>query len=160
MEVSNGFSATVGFFFMMITVATGQIIEPTDWNNTWSYKEVKIGSETELVFISKLEDTWQLYSNIQNYDIGPLPASFEFEPHEGYELIGDVEPIGSKTKHEPVFDVDVNYFEGMAEFRQKVKILKPNPAIRGTVNYQVCTTVDGKCINLEEDFEFRIKTIE
>ena len=148
---------TVFFFFQS---GCAQILEPAKWSSVNPEAQVKLGDKTDLTFNVDLDDTWQLYSNIQDYDIGPLPAFFEFEPNGAYELVGVVEAIGSKTKHEAVFDVDVNYFEGMAEFRQKVKILKPNPAIRGTVNYQVCTTVDGKCINQEEGFEFRIKTKE
>ena len=150
-----------GLLFMITNTFIGQILEPAKWYSKYHKYENGDGDNIiELIFDVNLDNTWQLYSNIQNYDIGPLPASFVFETNDGYELIGDVEPIGSKTKHEPVFDVDVKYFEGRAEFRQKVKVLKPNPVIEGTVNYQVCTTVDGKCINLEEDFEFRIKTIE
>lgn len=137
-----------------------QLLDPVSWDYEIMADNAKIGDELEIRFKAMLEDTWQLYSNKQNYDLGPLPASFEFAPNVDYELIGTVEPIDPKTKYEDVFDVYVNYFEGTAEFRQKVKIFGPDPVIRGSVEYQVCTTVDGKCINLEEDFEFRIMTMD
>lgn len=136
----------------------GQILKPAELSYNLTQNGIELGEETYLVFEVQLDDTWQLYSNIQNYDIGPLPAVFEFEPNSSYQLIGGIKPIGVKSKYEPVFGVTSNYFEGTAEFRQKIKILRPNLVIKGTVNYQVCTTVNGKCINLEEDFEFQIKT--
>lgn len=137
-----------------------QIIKPCEWDYKLSNQNNKVDGEVDLVFQVVIDETWQLYSHVQNYEIGPLPAYFEFEVNNSFELIGQMVPIGSKTKHEPVFDVNVNYFEGIAEFRQKVKVLLPNPTISGEVSYQVCSNVDGKCINSEEDFEFRIKTIE
>lgn len=140
------------------TSLSAQIIKPTKWEFITTASDIKLGGEVELVFKVILDRTWHLYSNIQNYEIGPLPASFVFEPHPSYQLIGKVKPIGTKTEYDEVFEVNVNYFEKNAEFRQKIKILAKNPIIKGTYSYQVCTTIDGKCILGDDDFEFKIKT--
>ena len=153
-----------GIFIIALTSTLGlsvnaQLLDPASWEYETTAKNAKVGDELEIRFKAELDNTWQLYSNIQDYDLGPLPASFQFIPDDNYRLLGTVEPIDPKTKYEEVFEVNVNYFEGTAKFRQKVKILGSNPTIRASVEYQVCTTMDGKCINLEEDFEFQIKTV-
>ncbi|WP_299672844.1 protein-disulfide reductase DsbD domain-containing protein [uncultured Polaribacter sp.] len=135
-----------------------QILQPASWNYGVSKQIFTVGEEVELIFKVELDESWHLYSNIQNYELGPLPTVFEFEPNESYKLVGGVKPMGYKTKFDDVFEVKVNYFEHTAEFRQKVKILSKTPVIKGYYEYQVCTTVDGKCILGDDEFEFTIET--
>lgn len=135
-----------------------QILEPATWHCKLSKQEIDQGDVIDLVFEIGLDDTWLLYSNIQNYELGPLPAVFEFETNQDYELINDIIPVGFKTKYDDVFEVNVNYFDGKAEFRQKVKILSKNAIIKGYYEYQVCSMINGKCIMGEDDFEFNIET--
>ncbi|WP_117174397.1 protein-disulfide reductase DsbD domain-containing protein [Mariniflexile rhizosphaerae] len=138
---------------------SAQILTPAKWTSKLSKQDIKQGDVIELIFKIQLDATWHLYSNVQDYKIGPLPTVFAFSPNGSYKLVGDVVAIGAKKKYDDVFEVDVNYFESTAEFRQKVKILSKNPVIKGSYTYQVCTTVDGKCILGDDEFEFQIKTI-
>lgn len=147
-------------FSLFISVSiSAQILSPAKWNFSVSKKHPKQGEIVELIFTVKLDPTWHLYGNKQNYDLGPLPASFEFEAQDSYKLLGDMREIGVKRTRDEVFEVDVNYFEEKAEFRQKVKILSNKVTIIGSYEYQVCTTVDGKCILKDDEFEFDITTI-
>ena len=136
---------------------SAQILTPAKWTCKLSRQDIKQGDVVELIFKIQLDATWHLYSNVQNYNMGPLPAVFEFEPNDSYSLVGDVIAIGTKKEYDEIFEVDVNYFVGTGEFRQKVKILTKNPVINGSYSYQVCTTVDGKCILGDDEFEFKIK---
>jgi thiol:disulfide interchange protein DsbD len=136
-----------------------QIESPVKPNYTLSKKEIKKGDVVTLIFTLQLADHWHLYSNLQNYELGPLPTTFEFEPHPSYKLLEGMIPIGSKMEHEPIFDVDVHYFEKKAEFRQKIKICTDNPVIKGYYEYQICHVLEGKCLFRTDDFEFKIKTI-
>ncbi|PQJ78977.1 hypothetical protein BTO18_07195 [Polaribacter porphyrae] len=135
---------------------TAQIMTPAKWSCSISKKQPKQGEIIDLIFTVKLENNWHLYSNIQNYEIGPLPATFEFDLNKSYKLIGNVIPVNTKKVYDEVFEVDVNYFEHTAEFRQKIKIIKKSAIIEGTYNYQVCSTKDGKCILGDDGFEFKI----
>ncbi|MCK5372695.1 MAG: sulfite exporter TauE/SafE family protein, partial [Cyclobacteriaceae bacterium] len=85
---------------------------------------------------------------------GPIPATFNFIENDGYELIGDIQPIGAKKKYDKIFEGDVTYFKASAEFRQRIKIKKTGFGVSGSVEFQVCSDVDGKCIPFEEDFSF------
>ncbi len=138
---------------LLSMTATAQILAPARWQYELTKQFVKQGDMVELVFKVTLDDTWHLYSNIQNYDIGPLPTSFNFEKNDTFKLIGDIKPIGNSKAFDDVFEVNVNYFEHTAEFRQKVQILSNNPIIKGAYEYQVCNEVDGKCLFLEDDFD-------
>lgn len=136
-----------------------QIESPVKSNYTLSKKEIKKGDVVTLIFTLQLADHWHLYSNLQNYELGPLPTTFEFEPHPSYKLLGDIVPTRSKKEYEPIFEVYVNYFEKTAEFRQKIKLCADNPIVKGYYDYQMCSIKDGKCILQTTDFEFKIKTI-
>ena len=136
-------------------VAHAQILRPASWSYSVSDDEVKIGCEIELIFKVEVEDTWHLYSSNQDYDIGPLPTEIYFEPHESYKIVGDLIPVGKLiAEYDTLWEETVRYFKHEAEFRQKVKILMENPVIKGNYTYQVCTTVDGRCVPGDEDFVF------
>lgn len=131
-----------------------QIYDPASWKFLVREKGSDIGSQVTLEFKVELADTWLLYSTDQDPEVGPIPAEIEFEPHESYELVGDIEAIEVKEKFDSVWLDNVRYLDGKGTFNQKVKILSDNPRIKGTIKYQVCTTVDGMCIYPEQDFVF------
>lgn len=144
------------FVMMGCSTMGAQILSPAEWQVKMSKDFVSQGDDLELVFIIKLDTNWHLYGNVQNYDLGPIPTSFMFEPDSGYILLGSIRAIGIQSEYDDVFEVQVNYFENQAEFRQKIKILSENPVIKGVCEYQVCSMVDGKCVFGMEDFEFKI----
>lgn len=157
MKIINLFVLSIWINCMALSA---QIVTPVQANYQLSKNPVKKGDEITLIFTLNIDNNWHVYSNIQNYQLGPLPTSFEFEPHNSYKLLGDVQPIGSKKEYEPVFEVEVNYFEKIAEFRQKIKVCLENPTVKGYYEYQVCNDLDGMCIMQTEDFEFKIQTIK
>ncbi len=131
-----------------------QILQPAKWSNTAAVTEAKVGDIVELVFTAKLDDTWYIYAHDQDPDIGPLPAVFDFEKDSSYKLAGEMTAANIKEKYDDIWDGNVRILEHTAEFRQKMKILKDNLKILVYLEYQVCTTVDGKCIPGDEKFEF------
>lgn len=116
---------------------------------------VKKGEEVTLIFTLNLPKNCHVYSNVQEYQIGPMPACFVFEPHSSYQLLGRLKPVGPKSEYEPIFDTNVNYFEGQAVFHQKVKVLSDNFLIKGYYDFQLCSLEDGTCILNTENFEFK-----
>ncbi len=139
------------------TILSAQILTPAQWSYKTSKEKIDKGKIVELTFIVKLDKNWHLYSTVQNYELGPLPTVLEFQPHSSYQLIGIVQPIGAKKEYDGVFEVHVNYFEDTGEFRQKIKILSKSPVIKGTYEYQICSTIDGKCIMGNDEFIFNIQ---
>lgn len=153
---------SIGFFrlfFLVIlyvwaTEASAQVLKPAKWATDVSKKEVAIGEEIELIFNVEIQAEWYLYSTDFDPDLGPQVTEFTFTPHDSYALVGKIVPVNPKKKYSDVFGGDYTYFTEKAQFRQKIKILKPNLSIQGKYSYQVCTDKDGKCIPFSANFTF------
>ena len=142
--------AFVLIFFQQIS--HGQFLKPIKWEISTSTKEFRSGDEIDLIFKAIIDKNWYLYSSDFDPDLGPTVTQFSFEPHESFELVGDVKPIEPKKKYDEIWEGEYTYFKGTGEFRQTIKILKESPVINGFYAYQVCSDVDGKCIPFDHDF--------
>lgn len=146
---------TIILFLSLFTyVAKAQLLKPAKWSYEVSKKEVKVGETIELIFYVDIQDGWYIYSSDFKMEDGPLPAEFNFQPHESYELVGGIKAIGSKKKYDEIFEGEYTYFAKKAEFRQTVKILKPYPQITVEYSYQSCSDKSGQCIPFEDEHTF------
>ncbi len=146
------------FFFLIFSlllsaVAGAQIINPSHWSFSVSKKNLKAGTEAELIFKVKLDPTWHLYSTDFDPNLGPKVAVFKFNKSREYELIGKIKPIGAVEEYDDIFEGKVRLFHHHAEFRQKVKILAPC-TITGTYESQSCSNQAGKCVDQDGEFSF------
>lgn len=137
-----------------------QVLKPAVWKHELSNKEPKIGEEITIGFSATIDPDWYLYSSDFDPDLGPQVTTFEFEPHESYELIGEIIPVERKEGYDSIFEGRYTYFKLKGRFEQKVKILKKNYQIKGVYVYQVCSDVTGQCIPFEEEFSFENKSVE
>jgi hypothetical protein len=134
--------------------AQAQILRPAKWSYTLSKQEVKIGGTVELIIHVSIDDEWYLYSSDFNPKLDAPHTIITFTPDASYQLVGKLRAIGAKEKFDDIWDGNIKYFTKTAEFRQTVKILKINPVIGGTVDGQVCSNSNGKCIKVDEEFNF------
>ncbi|HNP19590.1 MAG TPA: cytochrome c biogenesis protein CcdA [Fulvivirga sp.] len=130
-----------------------QILDPAHWSYNTSVDKATVGQEIDIVFKVVIDDTWYVYSSDFSKDVGPKVTEFHYEPNDSYELVGEIKAINPKQKYDDVFEGDVRYFEHEAEFRQTIKILTTDLVVKGDYEYQTCTTVDGKCIPGDGEFE-------
>jgi thiol:disulfide interchange protein len=143
----------ITLFVFVTSVSQAQIFNPSHWTFSVDKKTVKKGDVVDLIFKAKLDDTWHLYSNDFDPNVGPKVAVFTFKKDAGFELIGKIKPIGAEKHYDDVFGGDVRYFNKRAEFRQKVKILSAS-TIAGTYETQACSDQIGKCVDQDGDFSF------
>jgi thiol:disulfide interchange protein len=127
-----------------------QAQDPVVWTT-----ELKKLSDTEylLIFQASVEPKWHLYSQSLPED-GPLPTEFVFE-EEGtaYELVGKMEENETVTAFDPIFEMDLSWFEGEGTFQQKIRLLQAElGAVSGEINFQACD--DKVCIFRNEPFRF------
>jgi thiol:disulfide interchange protein DsbD len=127
-----------------------QAQDPVVWNT-----DSKKLSETEymLIFKASVEPKWHLYSQSLPED-GPLPTEFVFE-EEGtaYELVGKMEESETVTAFDPIFEMDLSWFEGEGTFQQKIRLLQAELGeVSGEINFQACD--DKICIFRNEPFRF------
>lgn len=139
--------------------AYSQVLSPAIWQYEYSETEIRTGDTVALVFNVAIDETWYLYSNDFDADLGPQPTEFDFMQDDSYQLIGQIKAINPIRKFDSLWGGEVSFFEGQAEFRQAIRVLKKDLQVRGGYAYQVCTTVDGKCIPGSGTFHFpRIET--
>ena len=135
-----------------------QILDPV----IWEFSQTKISeSEVELQFKASIEDHWHLYSQFtgQFYgDEGPIPTSFVFKESENFEKLGETLEEIPMEVFDPIFEMDLKYFEGLATFSQKIKTLNSNPfIIEGEINFMSCD--QAQCIfPMPVPFSFHINS--
>jgi len=121
--------------------ATAQQTSPVVWKFEISDKPNVMGLY-EITFTASIEDHWHMYSqNLPSPDDGPLPTVFTIQPSEDYDIVGSVEEVTPATSvFDDVFEVQVNYFDNKAIFKQLISInnKKQSVEIKGTVSYMVC----------------------
>ena len=131
---------------LLVTVLQAGAQKPV----TVSHDLTAKGSEVVIEFIAEIEDGYYMYST----DIpkgGPKPTYVKFAELEGVELVGELAPVEkAKSKYEPVFEMQVTYFEEYALFTQKFKVLEKNFKLKGTMHYQSCG--DMGCVPGRYDF--------
>lgn len=138
------------FFFFL---AAGQIVNPVSWD--FSSRQTST-NEAELLFTAKIKQGWHMYG-INIPDGGPIPTSFHFNVSSDYQLQGEVIPvIKPVVKLDPNFNIQVELFDGKAEFSQKVKIIKNGKVtVSGYVEFMSCS--DKECTPpAQEEFEFEL----
>ena len=125
---------------------------------TWVTGFEKV-SNTEYVlsFEASITENWHLYA-LDLPEDGPLPTEFVFK-NEGvaYELVGAITASESITEFDPIFEMELSYFDKKVSFRQRIRLLKPDTSqILGEINYQACD--DKVCIFREESFDFNLSS--
>jgi len=142
-------------------MAQAQVLRPNEFAFNLSTNEYKVGDEVDLIFKATIDKGWHLYSSDFDPDLGPMVTELVFEANESFELVGDIQAINPKKGYDDIFEGDYTYFVDKGEFRQKIKVLSLPLQFSGSINYQVCTDTDGRCIPFEDDFSqshFGIRT--
>lgn len=114
---------------------------------------VEKNSDTEYTLILKanLDKHWHLYSQKEPDGDGPIPTSFIFEgAKKDFELIGKTTESEPITEFDKIFEMKLSFFNDVAIFKQKIKLLNPKTtAIKVVAAYQMCD--DSECIFEPED---------
>jgi thiol:disulfide interchange protein len=150
----------VAMLWLLAFGAVAQVLKPATWSYDVSKKQVAVGDEVELIFNARIDKDWYLYSSDFDPELGPMVTEFKFEKHPSYELVGKVIPVKPKKKYDDLWGGEYTYFVGTGQFRQKIKVLKPELLVKGSYEYQVCTDIDGRCIPFDDEFTFSNKQIQ
>ena len=107
------------------------------------YKRVN-PTTVDIVFTGTAAPGWHIYStNIG--EGGPTPASFGTDNLKGAKLKGPLKAgPGAKTMQDPIFEMQVSFFEGHATFTQRVELTEKDYNIEGYLKYGACN--DENCL--------------
>ena len=131
----------MAMMLLSMLMAWAQMMDPVHFSS-----ELKTGKngEGEIVFTAKIDPGWHVYSTDLGTD-GPISATFNVSKMEGVELVGKLKPVGNVVKKfDPLFNMDVRYFENSAQFVQKVRFTKPDYSIDCYLEYGACN--DAACL--------------
>ena len=102
------------------------------------------GAEAEIIFMATIDAGWHVYSTDLGGD-GPIAATFNVVKMEGVEPVGKLMPKGNViTKYDKMFEMELKYFENVAQFVQKIKFTKPDYIIDCYLEYGACN--DESCM--------------
>ncbi|MBP1840180.1 protein-disulfide reductase DsbD domain-containing protein [Formosa algae] len=142
---------------LLVLIITGsvnsQILEPVKW--TTSVNKIS-DTEYELVATANVDKGWHLYS--QNVpENGPIPTTFTFKGNKNFLKKGNTQEGKGHVVDDPVFEMNIKFFEGKADFKQRIRVKGAVPfKVLGTVEFMVCD--DSRCLPPTEiDLEFDVK---
>ncbi|RAK02047.1 thiol:disulfide interchange protein DsbD [Larkinella arboricola] len=154
--VSTIFLFLTAFFVALKSSAQIQP-DPTHWTFSASKTEANVGDVIEIRMNATIDAGWHMYSSDLNPDIGPIPTTLKMKENGSFEKVGPFASLNPKEEFEEIWSSKVRFFEKKASLVQKIKILKPNPVIQGTLEYQTCS--GNSCLPpAEQEFTVQVKT--
>mgnify|MGYP000963176162 CR=1 FL=1 len=141
--------SSIIFFLLIVNSLFAQIYTPVRWQMSSS---IVNANEVDLIFTATIDEHWHLYS--QDIPMAPPATTFNFEAHEGYEIIGDVNETESISEYDPNFDMVLKYFSEEATFTQRIQLNSTDKTeIKGFINFMSCD--DTQCLPpSDEEFSF------
>lgn len=132
-------------FFASIISVNAQIHNPVLWDFDIEYLD---SNEAIIIATAKIEKGWHIYSpNIEAG--GPTPTTLRIDKSKGILLKGEVEIKSPLIESfDPLFDMQIAYFDNEAILKQKITIANPDKKIAGYVEYMACN--DGNCLPATE----------
>lgn len=126
----------ISIFLSLLSFITLAQESTVEW---FASAEKQKASEYTLILKAQLKSGWHLYSQ-HLPEGGPLPTVFSYENKEQqYQLIGATEESETHTSYEAIFNMETSYFENVATFKQKIKIVSEELSqISILVSYQTC----------------------
>ena len=111
----------------------------------WSMSEQgRKGSVITFKVKADIESGWHLYS-ISQPSGGPIPTRIWLDGEQPFELAGQVTGPKPKSEFDRNFEMDVEYYEGVAEFSLPVKQKSQGKqTLRVSAHFQVCN--DKLCL--------------
>ena len=143
---------SITFLLTSVQFLHAQIVNPV----SWSFNQKELGdNKIELQFKATIDPHWHIYAmNIEGD--GPIPTTFNFMELEGAELLGETQEPKGVTVHDPMFDIDLTYFEDEAIFTQVVKLNESTGKVSGELEFMVCD--DSRCLPPDYiEFDFALK---
>ncbi len=136
--------------FVTGALALGQVLEPV----SWSFKSVKVSDNSyDIVMTAEIDETWHLYA-MDLPEGGPIATSFTFDNPEGYTLEGETVAVTApEVKYDNSFGMDIGMHSGIAEFRQRITVIRLPVTVSGYVTFMSCD--DSQCLP-PRDAEFSI----
>ena len=142
----------IALVFLTFGFVNSQVLDPVKW--TTSVEKIS-DTEYNLIATANIDAGWHLYSQIVP-EGGPIATTFIYDnSEENFTLNGNTVEKEGHIIQDPVFEMEIKYFDGEAKFVQNVTVSKETATISGFVEFMVCD--DTRCLPpTEVDLEFQL----
>lgn len=134
---------TLGLLLMVISCLSvvAQMQDPVHFKTEWN---IISANEAEIIFSATIDPGWHVYSTDLG-DGGPTQATINIDKISGAALDGKLKPGSNEIKKmDPIFEMEVKFFEKTAKFTQKVKLTGGKYSVSGYLEYGACN--DENCL--------------
>ena len=134
---------TLGLLLMVISCMSvvAQMQDPVHFKTEW--KSIS-ANEAEIIFSATIDPGWHVYSTDLG-DGGHTQATINIDKISGAALDGKLKPGSNEIKKmDPIFEMEVKFFEKTAKFTQKVKLTGGKYSVSGYLEYGACN--DENCL--------------
>ncbi len=104
-------------------------------------KPVKAGARITVKLLAKVQEGWHLYS-MKPMPEGPIPTRIWIAEGQPFRLAGSIQPSEPQTMQDPSFNMEVEFYEGEAQFTLPVQVAAAAPAgarkVVISTSYQTC----------------------
>ncbi|MBI4876368.1 MAG: protein-disulfide reductase DsbD N-terminal domain-containing protein [Acidobacteria bacterium] len=105
------------------------------------------GATVKVKLGARIQESWRLYS-LKRAEGGPIPTRITLPEGQPFALAGAIEASEPIRLHDPVFDMEIEFYAGSAEFVLPVKVAagaRPGAAtLKVAARYQICD--DKQCL--------------
>jgi len=127
------------------SITAQEFLDPVKWEVSVQNES---GNRYNIVMTATIDEGWHMYSQTQfgeEYE-GPIKTEFAYNAEEGkYTLVGPTQEPDVKPIYDPVFELDVIYFEHKVTFIQPIDVIQAEGLkITAEVYYSVCDA--EKCL--------------
>ena len=118
-----------------------QIFEPVKW---LASAEKISDTEYKLIAKASIDPKWHLYSQ-EVPEGGPIATNFTFDDANGaFKIIGNTIEEEGHTVNDPVFDMEIKFFEDSTTFTQNTETTGKENTLYALVEFMVCD--DTRCL--------------
>lgn len=130
-------------FYSILILALMAATAVAQVNFTVSYKRVS-PTEIDIIFNGKADKGWHVYGCHCGGDC-PNPAIFGTDKAKGAKVKGALKDgPGIKKAYDEMFGQEIQFFEGKAQFTQRVELTEKNYELEGYLQFSACN--DETCL--------------
>ncbi|MBI5086400.1 MAG: protein-disulfide reductase DsbD N-terminal domain-containing protein [Acidobacteria bacterium] len=136
---------------------------PVHWTITApaARAQLKPGAKITVTLAAEIDEGWHLYS-LRKQEDGPIPTSITVPEGQPFRLAGPIDAPPALSRFEETFQLDIESYEGSAEFGVPVEVPKDTKTGLATLavhaRYQACDNkicLPPKTVKLELPVEIR-----
>jgi thiol:disulfide interchange protein DsbD len=146
-----GLSATV------MAGGPGGATDALQWNWRVEAPDKSRPDVVTLVLTADIAPGYIVYGSDFKSGLGPNPTRLRLKDGQGVEQNQPLESVNAKRRKDQTFGSEYTYFEGRAEFRQRLNIRPETTQVAATVSGQSCHEADGTCTLFNQPLQIELR---